>query len=166
MTAKRLAPRPTTGGVETGREERYDYPFFAFLKDMNKVIDGFFRDFGMAPGEQDRGAFNPVVDVVDTGREITVSAELPGMNQDEIDVSLTKDRITLKGEKKAEREDSGKGYHLVERSYGGFTRSIILPVEVDTEKVRATFKNGVLTVTLPKTEQVLKGTKKVSIKAE
>ena len=98
--------------------------------------------------------------------EIKVSAELPGMDEKDIDVSLTRDTLTIKGEKKEEKEDTGKDYYKMERSYGSFTRSIPLPVEVDTDKVQATFKKGVLEITLPKTAKAIQETKKVPVKAK
>ncbi len=159
---------PSTGKGKTPaveNQERYQYPFFSFLRDMNKMIDNFFTDFGMRPVSGTARPFSPSVDVVDTGKELAITAELPGMSEDDIDVSLGKNNLTIKGEKKAEREDKGTGYHLVERSYGSFTRSIALPVEVNVDKVKATFKNGILSITLPKAEEVLKGTKKIPIKA-
>jgi HSP20 family protein len=102
--------------------------------------------------------------VSETDKEIKVSAELPGMDDKDIDVSLTRDALTIKGEKKEEKEDKGKDYYKMERSYGSFTRSIPLPVEVDTDKVQATFKKGVLEITLPKTAKAIQETKKIPIK--
>jgi HSP20 family protein len=88
------------------------------------------------------------------------------MNDKDIDVSLTKDSLTIKGEKKEEKEDKGKNYYRMERSFGSFTRTVPLPAEVDTEKAKADFVKGVLTVTLPKTPKAIKDTKKIPIKAE
>jgi HSP20 family protein len=167
MAAKTLTTADKKGkGPAVGKEERRQYPFFSLLKDMNTMIDNFFQDFGMAPARQTPRAFNPSVDVVDAPGELTVTAELPGMTQGDIDVSLTGDTLTIRGEKKTEREDKAKGYHLVERSFGSFTRSIPLPVEVKADEVKAAFRNGVLTITLPKTQRALEGTKKVPIKTE
>ena len=83
-------------------------------------------------------------------KEIKVSVELPGIDKNDIDVSLARDTLTISGEKRQETEDRGKNYHRMERSYGAFKRSIPLLCDVDEAEVDATFKNGVLTVTLPK----------------
>jgi HSP20 family protein len=104
--------------------------------------------------------------VSETDKEIKVSAELPGMDEKDIDVSLTRDSLTIKGEKKQETEDKGEDYYRMERSYGSFTRSIPLPIEVDTDKVQATFKKGVLEITLPKTARAIQETRKIPVKAK
>ena len=91
--------------------------------------------------------------------------ELPGFDQKEIDVALSDNALTIKGERKSEQQHSKKGYHLSERSYGSFYRSIPLPSGVDTDKANAEFKNGVLTVRLPKTQETLSRVKKIEVKA-
>jgi HSP20 family protein len=110
--------------------------------------------------------FVPHVDVVDTDKEIKVSAELPGMDDKDIEVTLNADTLTIRGEKKEEKEEKGKDYYRSERSYGSFMRTVPLPLTIETEKVSASFAKGVLTVKLPKTKQALGGTKKVTVKTE
>lgn len=167
MAAKTLTPDTRKGKtLADAKVEQYPYPFFALLRDMNKMIDDFFRDFGMAPEREARVAFKPSVDVHDKGGEIIVTAELPGLGQEDVEVSLTKNSLTLKGEKTAEKEEKTKGAHLLERSFGAFVRTVMLPVEVNVDKTKAAFKNGVLTITLPKAEKVLKETKKISVKSD
>ena len=87
----------------------------------------------------------------ETEKEIRVSAELPGVGEQDVDISLNDDVLTIRGEKKFERTDDKENFHFVERSYGTFQRSLRLPFPVDPEQVQASFENGVLTVTLPKT---------------
>jgi HSP20 family protein len=146
---------------------REDWTPFALLRqDMNSLFDNFFRGFEPEPFEPRLGAFSPRVDIAETDREIKVTAELPGMDDKDIDVALTRDMLTIKGEKKEEKEEKGKNYYRMERSYGSFSRSIPLPSEIDTNKVKADFKKGILTVTLPKTPQAIKETKKIQVKAE
>jgi len=147
------------------RREEYN-PFSLLRQEMNKLFDNFFRGFEIEPFTGGFGAFSPSVDVKESDKEIKISAELPGMDDKDIDVSLTKDSLTIRGEKKQEKEDKGKDYYRMERSYGSFTRTIPLPAEADTEKVKAEFRKGVLTVTLPKTPQAIKETKKIPVKAE
>jgi HSP20 family protein len=93
-----------------------------------------------------------------------VKAEVPGLDPKDIDISLSDGLLTIKGEKKQEREEKEEDYHLVERSYGTFTRSIRLPKEVQRDKINASYKNGVLKVVLPKSEEAKK--KEVKIKVE
>ncbi|MFA6053871.1 MAG: Hsp20/alpha crystallin family protein [Thermodesulfovibrionales bacterium] len=105
----------------------------------------------------------PSVDIVKEGDDIVVKAELPGMKKEDIDVSLTKDTITISGEKKKEEKIEKKDYYSLERSYGSFKRSFSLPAEVQTEKASAKFKDGVLEIRIPKTEEAKKKEKKVII---
>jgi len=153
MSITDLIPWRREGGkVPIRREE--EHPMLVLQRDMNRLFDEFFRGFGLMPfgafGER-WDVFSPRVDVVESGKEIKVSAELPGMEEGDIEVTLSNDVLTISGEKKEEVENRGKDYYHVERSYGSFRRAIPLPCEVDTDKAEATFKKGVLTVTLPKT---------------
>lgn len=141
-------------------------PFAAFRQEMDKLMDDFLGGFDLRPFSFRADAFTPSVDVVDTDKEIRVSAELPGMDEKDIEVSLTGEVLTIKGEKKEEREEKGKDYFRSERSYGSFLRNIPLPIEVDTTKVQASFKKGVLTVNMPKTTKAIDRTKKINVKAE
>jgi len=142
-------------------------PFAVMQREINALFDNFFRGgFESEPFESRMGAFAPHIDVSESDKEIKVSAELPGMDEKDIDVLLQNNMLTVKGEKKEEKEDKGKDYYHMERSYGSFSRTIPLTVEVQSEKVAATFKKGVLTVILPKSEKAVKATKKVAIKAE
>lgn len=142
------------------------HPFQVFEEEMTKVMDNFFRGFGLERFEKKPGVFNPSVDVIDTGKQIKVTAELPGMDEMNVEVSLTREALTIKGEKEDEREEKEKGYYHMERSYGSFVRTIPIPVEVEMDKVKATFKKGILTINLPKAEKVLKDTKKIAIRSE
>jgi HSP20 family protein len=121
--------------------------------EMDRLWDDYFGPGRRAlrPLEE---AWLPLVDVSETGDKITVKAEIPGMEAKDIEISMVGDTLTLKGEKKAEREEKEENYHMVERSYGSFSRTMKLPATVDAEKVEATYKNGVLTVVLPKKEEV------------
>jgi len=102
----------------------------------------------------------------ESDKQISITAELPGMDDKDIDISLTKDSLSIKGQKKEEKEDKGKDYYRMERSYGSFSRTIALPSEIDIDKVKAEFKKGLLTVTLPKTAKAIKETKKIPVKTE
>jgi HSP20 family protein len=146
---------------------REGYNTFALLRqEMNTLFDNFSRGFEIEPFAGRFGQFSPSVDIKESDKEIKVAAELPGLDDKDIEVSLGKDSLTIKGEKNEEKEDKGKNYYRMERSYGSFTRTIPLPAEIDTDKAKAEFKKGVLTVTLPKTARAIKETKKISVKAE
>lgn len=137
------------GNVTVNREE--DHPLTLFERDMNRMFDEFFNGFGLLPSwETGWSAFSPQVDIVDGEKEVKVSVELPGLDEKDIEVSLSHDMLTISGEKHQEKEDKGKNYYRMERSYGSFKRSIPIPCEVKTEAVDATFKNGVLNIVLPK----------------
>jgi len=105
----------------------------------------------------------PAVDLYEEKDDIVVKAELPGMEKDNIEVNLSDNRLTIKGEKKQEEEVKKEGYYRSERSYGSFVRTLELPREVQTDKVKAAFKNGILEIRLPKTEEAKKKETKVKV---
>lgn len=147
---------------------RSDWPFYPLREAMNRLLDDYSRT-GFELGKfQEKWPFEmptPKVDIIEKDKEIVVSAELPGMDEKDIDVSISKNVLTLKGEKKAEKEEKNNGYYRMERSYGAFHRAIPLPGEVETDKIDATFKKGVLTIHVPKTAEAQKEVKKVTIKS-
>ena len=143
-------------------------PTLTFQQQMNRMFDDFFRGWGIeAFGTTREGwdVFSPRVDVTETDNQIKVSAELPGLSQEDVDVSLSRNVLTIRGEKRQESERRTQNYLRSERSYGSFTRSIPLPGEVNTEDVDAVFRNGVLTVTMPKTERA-QGRKRITVRPE
>jgi len=127
------------------------WPLAATNSGMEQLMEDVWRGFGSAPGG-DLADFAPQVDISETDTEYRVTAELPGLEEKDFDVSLDGDLLTLKGEKKVEREEKGEGFSHVEISSGSFHRAFRLPVEVKADGVKAAFKNGVLTVTLPKAD--------------
>jgi HSP20 family protein len=129
---------------------------------MDRLFDRFF-DWGASPVIAGEGQWIPSVDVSETRKEVIVKAEIPGMDPKDIDISVNGNRLTLRGERKHEHEEKGESFHRVERSYGTFLREIRLPAEVDSNKVKATYKDGVLNVKLAKTKETT--TKKIKVKA-
>jgi HSP20 family protein len=107
----------------------------------------------------------PAVDVAETDKSYEITAEMPGMDEKNIEVNVASGGITIKGEKKEETEEKKKDYYVSERRYGAFERYFALPEGVDANKIEATFKNGVLKVTLPKTAEAQKPAKKIEVKA-
>ena len=112
-----------------------------------------------------KNIFEPRLDVTETEKELKVTVELPGMDEKDIDLSLSNNALTIKGEKREEKEDRTHGHYRIERSYGSFQRTIPMPCEIDGDKVEATFKKGVLSITLPKNEQGQCQSKKINIKS-
>jgi len=130
-------------------------------RDMDRLWDSFFgEDWGLTRW---REGWSPTLDVSETKDNLIVKTELAGVDPKDVDISLTGEVLTIKGEKKDEKEEKEENYHLMERSYGSFSRSMRLPVEVDQDKVKASYKNGVLKITLPKTEKTKSKAIKVSI---
>ncbi len=127
------------------------------LSQLRREMDRLFEDF-FAPqawwGRLWESEWVPAVDVAETPEQITVKAELPGIDAKGIDISLVGDMLTIKGEKKSEREEKKENYHLVERNCGSFSRSLALPAAVNAEKIEAKYEKGVLTITCPKKEPV------------
>jgi HSP20 family protein len=163
MAIKNLVPFGKKS-VPIRRDE--ESPFVSLRREMDSLFDNFFRGFNVEPFDSRLGGFSPRIDVTEDGKKIKISAELPGMDEKDIDLSMQNDTLTIKGEKREEKEDKGKDYYRMERSYGSFIRTIPLPVEVDTDKVEAKFKKGVLSITLPKTAEAVAETKKISVKVE
>ena len=116
-------------------------------------IDRFFNGFGLDLNESD-SVWSPTVDISETENQYEVNAEIPGLKKEDIKLSVEDNVLTLSGERKVEKETDKKNYHRIERAYGKFERSFRLPKEVDAENIKANYKNGVLTVQLPKTEAV------------
>jgi len=135
----------------------------ATLRDeMDKMWDRFFGEWPNR--ELFRGAWAPSLDISETKNNYVVKAEVPGMDAKDIDISLSGDVLTVKGEKKQEQEEKDENYHRIERRYGSFSRSIRLPGEVQSDKIEAKYKNGILKLTLPKSEEAKK--KEIKIKVE
>jgi HSP20 family protein len=139
------------------------FEFDRIRREMDRLWDSFLEGRPMRRAG-DGGEWLPSIDVSETKSDLVIKAELPGMDPKDIDISMNNGFLTIKGEKKHEREEKDENYHLVERSYGSFTRSVRLPREVQSDKVIASFKNGVLRVTLPKSEEAKK--KEIKIKVE
>ena len=122
-------------------------------KPYRDIYDFMDRFFSRAPFGEFTTEWVPSVDVSETDGEITVRAELPGMDSKDLDVNVAGDLLSIKGEKKEEEEKKDKGYYFSESYFGSFQRNIRLPSEVQSDKVQAKFKDGILNITLPKSEE-------------
>lgn len=161
---RELMPWGLGRGLSGRRDE--DYPFLALQREMNRMFDDFWRGVEVPPSfARAQSAIVPRIDVAETDKEIKVTAELPGIDEKDVEVTLDNNVLTIKGEKKEEKEEKDKNYHLVERSYGAFQRSIPIDADVQGEKVDASFAKGVLTVVLPKSPAEQRKAKKIAVKS-
>ncbi len=152
-------------------------PIESLRHEIDRLFEDFDRDFWRAPFRRSLHDIEPVlrrglswgatpaVDIVDKNEAYQVIAELPGMDEKNIEVKLINGNLTIKGEKRDEKEEKKKDYYLHERSFGAFERSFALPDGVDADKIEASFSKGILTVTLPKKPEAIKPEKKIEIKS-
>ena len=144
MTLVRFRPLGTT--VEPLRDVS------DIRSEMNRLFDGFFGRSSPVPTLE--RVWSPAVDMYETKDELAVKMELPGVSEKDIHLSITGDMLTLKGERRLEQPSKQEDYYRMERWYGRFERTLPLPFPVQSDKVKATFRDGVLTVSLPKAEQI------------
>jgi HSP20 family protein len=140
------------------------------FEEMERLFEDIFRNpfsllssrrwpaSGLAAGE-----ISPSIDVFEEGDDVVVKAELPGMKKEDLSVNFSDGTVTISGEKRQEEKIDQKNYHMIERSFGSFTRSLRMPAEVQTDKAKATFKEGVLEIRVPKTEEAKKKERKIPI---
>ncbi len=160
-------------------EPSFAMPWRPF-ESLRQEIDRLFDDFGFGSRwpfgrslfsaqplsrRQLRWPTTPAVDVAESEKAFEITAELPGMDEKNIEVKVADGRLTIKGEKQEEKEEKKKDYYLHERHFGSFQRSFEVPDSVDPDKIEANFKKGVLTVTLPKKPEAQKAAKKIEVKA-
>ena len=160
------------GGRQTGITRREQFaPWsgspFTFMRWFGEEMDRLFEDFGFGGGfftpslgrelsrlgETSPSSWSPQVEVIERGGQLIVRADLPGLTKDDINVDINDDALVIRGERKQEREENEEGYYRSERSYGSFYRSIPLPEGVKAENANATFRNGVLEITMPAPER-------------
>jgi HSP20 family protein len=141
------------------------------LDSINKRLKKFFEDFDSPffSGDWSVKPFNstvftPRVDVTEDKENLYVHAEIPGVEKKEIKINVTGDVLTISGEKKTEQRDENKNYYRIERNYGSFSRSFTLPAEIVVDKIAAEYKDGVLNITLPKTEEAKIVEKQIEVK--
>ena len=164
-----MANNPTPVRQTSGRVAMPDL-WQSFRTDMDRLFDRFGNGFGLPSFprlfdvEPRNGFAAPAIDVAETDNSFVVTAELPGLDEKDVDVSATGDMLVIKGEKRQEKEEKNKNYYVSERSYGEFQRSFTLPTGVDRSKITAEFAKGVLTVTLPKTAEAQKQQMKIEVK--
>lgn len=169
--AKPESANPDTAEVA----ERSRRPFWDLREEIENLFDEFYSGNALAPlrqrfrpGALVTAASMPKLDVIDKPDELRLVAELPGMEEKDIDIEVTDSTLTLSGEKKEDIEEGEKegDYYLCERRFGSFKRSVRLPEGIDHDKIAATFRNGVLTVRLPKTAEAQQPSRKIEVRKE
>jgi HSP20 family protein len=169
------APSKTPARPEENQSARALSPLSSLRREIDRLFDDLhFGTWLRTPGNVFdvepfwRGELSfgkaPAVDIAERDKEYEITAELPGMEEKDIDVKFANGMLTINGEKREEKEEKKKDYYLSERRYGTFQRSFSVPEGVDTDKIDASFKNGVLTVILPKSPEAQKSEKKIAIK--
>jgi HSP20 family protein len=138
--------------IPVGRERvPVSQPFLSLQREIDRLFDDFTRGFPtFSMTSASGGKLMPVTDVTETDKVIEITAELPGLEEKDVQINLAENVLTIKGEKKAEKEQKEKDFRMVERSYGAFERTIALPEGVNPDSIKATIAKGVLTVTVPK----------------
>jgi HSP20 family protein len=166
MAIRDLVPWGRERGVSASRDR--EDPFTSLHREMNRIFEDFGPSFDLAPWTGwDREGFRPQTDVRETDDTVLVTAEMPGLEEKDFELSLAEGVLTLKGEKRHEHEEKEKGsFHRIERGYGTFQRRIALPCEVVAEKATAEYRKGVLTVTLPKAPAARRSAHRIEVKAE
>jgi HSP20 family protein len=172
MTLKELVPW-RWGGLRHWDED--DRPYESFLREMDslhKEMDRLFEDFWKGSGSHTfmtrpwiKDDLSPRIDETEDENAFHIRVELPGMGEDDVDITLSGGVLTIRGEKKREDEEKGKDYYRSERSFGAFRRSLPIPVEVDEGEIEAKFEKGVLYIELPKTEEARSKVKHIPVKA-
>ena len=166
MPINDLVPlRKTNGGLVNGRDEMD--PFSQLHHEIDRVFSNFMTDWPltgrMSLMDRRFGKFVPDVDITESDKEFRVTAELPGMDENDLDVSYVEGLLTIKGEKREEHEEQRGDSYRLERQFGAFERTIPLPSGVNPDKAKASFKKGVLSITLPKTEEARSNKKIIRI---
>jgi len=122
-----------------------------FKREMDRMFDDLFQPSSEL--SESSLSWYPSVDVKETKDEFVISAEVPGMSKDDIKINISDNTLTIKGEKKEEKKEENHNYHRVERRFGSFQRSFTLPTHIEDKKVKASYKDGVLTISMPKKEE-------------
>lgn len=171
--ATKITPRRESGNGErvptvfdslTGLRDEMNHLFDEFFTGFERRAPTLFRSYepGWLLGRM-RGELLPAVDVAEDEKEVRLTAELPGMKEEDVEVVLRDDMLTVKGEKKSSRKEDEEDYHLTERRYGAFERTFRLPEAAMPDKISAAFEDGVLTVTVPKKTEPKKEGKKIKV---
>ncbi len=177
-TATKQPIKTKTKPAERAQSPRAWPAFEDLHREIDRLFEGFGRGAWLSPfrrsvfdigplwrSEIELGVVAPSVDIAETEKAYEITADLPGMDEKNIEVKLVNGSLSIKGEKKEEKEEKKKDYYLQERRFGSFERCFAIPEGVDVDKIQASFQKGVLTVTLPKKAEAIKPAKKIEVKA-
>ncbi len=144
------------------------HPLSQLHRDLDQLFDTVFKGFPLSPFQRDRNGYSgglllPQVDIREGKKQYTITAEVPGVQEHDIDLSLDDGTLVIRGEKRSEHEEKDEQYHRIERSYGSFQRMLSLPADADENTVKATFKDGVLTITIAKNPSAKRVGRKIGI---
>jgi HSP20 family protein len=157
---------------QSDRQSDALFPFAPFRRELERMFDDFFSVFGVpARGERQSGQLPagiiaPRIDVTETDDEVRITAELPGVNEDDIDVRLVDDVLTIRAECQTEKEEKQQDYRVMERARGTFVRSLRLPFMADASQVQASFNNGVMSITIPKPREARERVQRIEVKRD
>ena len=146
----------------------HGHSVFDLHREVDNIFGNFIRRFDVSPFSEaslESASMAPRVDIAETDKDYQITAEMPGVEDKDLDVSLTKGLLTIRGEKKAEAEEKGKNFHRVERSYGMFERAVALPQDADASRVEAEFKKGVLKIHVAKLPTAIPQKRKIDVKS-
>jgi HSP20 family protein len=162
-----LIPWRERSSMPTARRDDMLDPFVSLRREVDRMFDDFFNNSarGLRGTGNDWRAVTPTIDLAEDEKELVVTAELPGLNEKDFEVTLSGDVLTIRGEKRAEQEEKKGGATYIERRFGSFARSIRLPFEVRDEKVDARYDKGVLTIRVPKPPEVQRVTRRIAVRA-
>ncbi|WP_250658223.1 Hsp20/alpha crystallin family protein [Alkalimarinus coralli] len=146
-------------------------PIMRLHQDINRLFDEAFKGFGTLPTGWDTSFFSeqtnllkPNINIESDSKNYTISLEVPGVDEDAVELEVSNDTLVIKGEKKQEKEDKNKEYHRMERTYGKFQRVLSLPEDASQDDIKADFKNGVLTINIPRKEVAKTNVRHIDIK--
>jgi len=163
---KALVPWRDKSQTPATREDYHD-PFLSFRREVDRMFDDFFSGFGrraVGPSFGSWGTPTPSMDLTENDNEIIVTAEMPGLDNKDFEVTVSGDLLTLKGEKKAEHEHRNGDAYYMERRFGSFSRSVRLPFEVKDEQVDARYEKGVLTIRMPKPAEMQQQARRIEVR--
>jgi HSP20 family protein len=160
---KALVPWRDKSQAPAPREEYHD-SFLSFRREVDRMFDDFFSGFGRRAVGSPLGTPTPSMDLTENDKEIVVTAEMPGLDEKDFEVTVSGDLLTLKGEKKAEHEHRNGDAYYMERRFGSFLRSVRLPFEVKDEKVDARYEKGLLTIRVPKPADMQKQARRIEVR--
>ncbi len=164
MTIRELMHLDTPFSLPILRRNKFDRSIISLQDEMNRLFDDFMNDTNTNFRFWKGGNSFPVVDIIENEKDFKIRAEFPGMDPDDIEISVTEGFLTIRGERTEEMKEEDENYLRREASYGSFNRTLPLPQTADTEKADATFKNGIITINVPKKAEALQKPKKLIVK--